>query len=306
MRVTAGVARKRVATLGEARGEDGSKTYSIRIWALGKDLLPDPESGSIRVTDANHRTPTRVTLSPDGELLVGAYQYSSDLLIVDLHSRSQSWVPTKAAAIREIAFSLDGKLLAAGGQLGPPGAGQGNDGILVWRVSDRGLAPRTTDKMRLTDMANKVFELGFAEDHEGNALVAAGGARGQINVWDAATGKLLHDLLRTDSQSVEQLAFWPGQDLLPAADAAGVLTLWDTDTWQRARLMSLFEEPQKVGFLGFARGGILLAGGEALTAWDLDLSSLQRKMCGILGVSGGAKANGQIEDTCGDGLQEKK
>jgi hypothetical protein len=51
---------------------------------------------------------------------------------------------------------------------------------------------------------------------------------------------------------------------------------------------------------------MLLAGGEALTAWDLNLASLQRKMCGILGASGGAKASGQIEDACGDVLQDNK
>ena len=230
------------------------------------------------------------------------------LVLVDLRSGSPSikdddfYSIKETKSLHEIALSADGKLLAVGGE---PKSGGGNDRIWVFRVSAGKLLPYAPAPTELPVMAGKISELAFAEDGDGNALIVAGAARGQINIWTLAAGTLtrLEKYVRTDSRQVEQLAFWPEKGLLAAADREGAITLWDTAAWQRVRLTSPVEESGQVGFLAFGQG-MVVAAAKTLNVWDLDVSSLERKICEVLGAPS-KTLPGEINGPCRDIRQVK-
>jgi hypothetical protein len=108
-------------------------------------------------------------------------------------------------AVWALAFSPDGKLLAAGG----------NDGSV--RIRDLG-ANREAARL---PQGQPVSALVFSSD---NALLASAGFKGSIKVWFAATGAHRAEMQLPD-QRVQALAFQPDRSRL--AISGGRITLWD-------------------------------------------------------------------------------
>jgi WD40 repeat protein len=285
-RVTASVANNRVATL----GVDGS----IRFWKLAAKLTEDtslsalPEAWDManraarsekqqepfaeRPSSPNERKPTRILLSPDGNLLACLFGGKPGVLVVDLVDSSASrWLPTDKMAALEIAFNPEGTAFGAA-----------RDAVLVWDVSGRQLKRRDVKAMQLSAPARLAYELALATTGDGKSIVIAAGDGGHLLVWDARSGELLQTL-HAGSQPVEQMAFLSTSRLLATADRFGRVMLWDTAEWQSIALTTRFEMIQTTRFLSFAGGGrFLVSGTDDLTAWVVDKDLLRNKICDIL------------------------
>lgn len=288
IRVAASVAKKRVVSLGVHTAAN-SRSFSVRLWNYTDTLVPVHTLQLSSASDFGELAPRRIALSPDGELLVCAFEKSMDqsarLLLVDLKKGEKTWEEIGLKFVRELVFSEDGVLLATGGE--PLGASSNADGdrVVVWKVGGSPLRLQRAQEMHLTRMANKAYELAFTRDRTGKSLVLAGGEQGQINVWDVESGELRHEL-RADSNPIDLIASDSGKQLVAAADNRGKITLWDTwdrDRWKSESITERNEPMQKIGFLSFlARGSLLVSGADELTLWDLDVTSLRRKVCDIL------------------------
>jgi WD40 repeat protein len=307
-RVSASVARHRLATL----GPDGSVT----VWDLGPDVSRASSVVSLAALDFEGRTPARIALSPDGTLLVCAFEAPPPkhgvqgppdakpgrLLAVALDGAPGARTPIDSglALVREMAFNHDGTLFAVGGDAREPQAGFGEGQVKVWTVSKTALEPRDARQMDLPRLANKVNEIAFAADASGTPLVVVGGEYGQINMWNAETGDPVRTL-RAGSRPIWQIAFRREASLLAASDDQGVVRLWSTAQWEPVRLTPRTDPDQQPGFLAFGpKGDWLAVGRDTLTIWDLSLASLRSKACAILRDPGqhGADAPAVLPKVC--------
>ncbi len=97
--------------------------------------------------------------------------------------------------------------------------------------------------------------------HDGR-LIAAGGTPDdpRIEIWERATGRLLHTLEGT-SRGIGWLGFQPYGDLLAAIDGQGKLRTWDTGSGELQREIAPSQQQQRLTHGGFSPDGTLLAAG---------------------------------------------
>jgi WD40 repeat protein len=160
-----------------------------------------------------------VAYSPDGRLLAscGAYDQVAQVRLWDPatgeplrtltgHTDQAEGVAHRIDRVMAVAFSPDGRLLAAAG-------GDGE----VWLWDPATGVPLHT----LTDDSYRVFGVAFSPD---GRLLASGGFGG-VRLWDPATGELLHTL--TDHTSwVEGVAFSPDGRVLASSSEDKTVRLW--------------------------------------------------------------------------------
>ena len=156
-----------------------------------------------------------------------------------------------ARGISMLAFSPDGRYLAAGGFEKRIWLYDGTTGQLV-RVLD---APGA-------DMRAVVFS------PDGSQLAAAGRA-GRIRMWQVADGRLLGDLDAGDRRRIHALAFSPDGSQLAAGGEAPSVRLWDTASQKLAG--TLPARPGRVMSLAFCGPTTLAAGGSdnIIRIWNL-------------------------------------
>jgi WD40 repeat protein len=288
-----------VTLAGPARGDE----KGLRTDARG-DPLPDEallRLGTVRL--AAPRGPTGIAFAPDGKLLAAAYgDNTAYLWDVPSGKLRHTIAGPSNNAYRTVAFAPDGKWLALGG---------GPDSILLWDVKARralrevatppagnsllayspdgkllaSTAEAGDTSVRLLDLSGgqpvRHFKAGggpvqcleFSRD--GTKLVVAGYHRG-AEVWDVATGRLLHTL-RGRGQ-VTAAVFTPdGSGLV--VSALGV-ALWDLATGKELRR---FGEREGSHALAVAPDGKTLASapqGGTIRLWDLQTGKLRRQLDG--------------------------
>lgn len=120
--------------------------------------------------------------------------------------------------VRALAFSPDGRLLAAGSS---------DHSVRVWDL-DRG----NDEALRVGAFVDEVTSVQFNRD---GSLLAAGSRDGHARVYDVATGR---ERLNVDWPSpVNAVAFVPGEQLLATAGVGGTVRLWNLETGKRERLL---------------------------------------------------------------------
>ena len=119
-------------------------------------------------------------------------------------------VDPASKGVESVAFSPDGKILAAGDFDGR---------VYLWNVASGG--PTAT----LADPGSKgVGSVAFSPD--GNIL-AAGDFNGRVYLWNAASGRLVATLADPDSDGVDSVAFSPDGQALAVGDENGNTYLWN-------------------------------------------------------------------------------
>jgi WD40 repeat protein len=157
--------------------------------------------------------------------------------------------------IRSVAFSADGKLLAAGaGEPMKPGT------ATVWELS--------TGKLRFVIRADEGLP-GVAFSPDGQTL-AIGGYDHQVRLVDVASGQV-RDTLAGHSNPVRSVSFSPDGQTLASAGFDKAIKLWNMPS---GTLRSTLTGPKdRVFFAVFSPDGKRLAGGgwePVVTFWDLE------------------------------------
>jgi len=205
---------------------------------MGGKRLPEGELELIRKwIDAGAKAPTAASVAapvvkilPRGAVKAQIYSvaWHSSLLAlggfrkVNLREpASQKSIATldgHADAVRAVAFSRDGKLLAAAGGL-PAVKGE----LVVWDVQSR------TPLRRIEGHTDCIYAAAISPDGK---LIATAGYDKLIKLWDSATGNELRTL-KDHIDAIYALQFTPDGKRLVSGAADRTVKIWDTNSGER-------------------------------------------------------------------------
>ncbi|MGH9843642.1 MAG: c-type cytochrome domain-containing protein [Blastocatellia bacterium] len=226
-------------------GEPESKTNAPPVGI--SVLIPE-----IKPTTAFSAAISSLAYTPDNSFLaVGRYQ------LVEFLTKGSP--PRKLAGhinqVRALAFSPDGKLLAAAGG-NPAQFGE----IKIWDVAGQ------KEWRTIRGHRDNIFAIVFSPD--GTKLATCSYDR-MIKLWDVTTGKELMNL-KDHTDAVFQIAFSPDGKRLASASADRTVKIWDVATGKR--LYTLSDALDAVNTVSFHPSGKLLAGAGAdriIRIWEL-------------------------------------
>jgi WD40 repeat protein len=225
------------------------RDQTARLWA--------PRGEQSDTFELRPATPVgAVIYSPDGRTVaVGGEDGSVQTL--ELGSRRRSRFPGEGSGVRQLAFSPDGRLLAAVDMA---------RGLRLWDLADR------RRRIPVPDVAGVVNEVAFSPD---GRLLAIGCEDRSIRLWRVATSRE-EARIREFAGPVSSVEFSPdGRVLLSGsvarpADGSGATFLWEVGSWRRVgRLWGSPTSPNTVRISPDGKSVIESAGGGAAMLYDL-------------------------------------
>ena len=235
----------------------------IRKW-IDAGAPPPPAGEAIAthgpaIPDIKPRTAVKPLISalayrPDGRMLaLGTFQA---VRLVDANSgKVDATLSGEADDVRGVAFSHDGKLLAAAGGL-PARSGE----VKIWDVEKHALL-RT-----ITGHADCIYAVEFAPD--GKSLATSSYDK-LIKLWDVDSGKEIRTL-KDHIDAVYSLAFTPDGKRLVSASADRGVKVWDVASGER--LYTLSEPTDGLNTLALDPSGKRVAAGgldRTIRIWSL-------------------------------------
>ena len=179
--------------------------------------------------------------------------------------------------VRTVAFSPDGRVVAAGGCARRTEA----QGCLAGEI--RLISPASLTPIRVWEAhRSSVRSAAFSPDGE---LLATASADGTILLWEIATGRRVRALAHPDGAvRIEAVAFHPNGQLLAAGAEDGSVLLWDRFT---GRLIGRWAAHREAVFaLAFSADGRWLATGSrdaSVAIWEATAGRLVRALRDGLG-----------------------
>jgi len=178
-----------------------------------------------------------------GVLAIGRYK---EIELAGADGKTIARLEGHVNQVRGLAFSPDGKLLAAAG--GDPGQfGE----IKLWSVGER------KEILSIRGHRDNIFAIAFSPD--GKTLASCSYDR-MVKLWDVATGKEIRNL-KDHTDAVFAVAFSPDGRLLASASADRTIKIWNAATGER--LYTLGDGLDAMNTVAFHPSGQLLAGAGA-------------------------------------------
>jgi WD40 repeat protein len=189
-------------------------------WNNSAEVVDDANFRTIR-TLAEGRKPTDIAVSPDGKFVAWTERDSANYTV---HDGDKAFGIPIGVTPCDAAFSPDGKLLAVGYLFSKPGGeGEGHSEVRLFDLKGklvRTLGPNGYGAPRPV----------FSPDGK---TLAAGNRNCETQLFDVATGKLLHVLGKRMTQEV---AFSPDGKTLAEGYVDGNVGLWDVATGRQLHL----------------------------------------------------------------------
>lgn len=190
---------------------------------------------------------------PDGKrLALGGYK---EVRLAESDGKVSGTLAGHVSAVRAVAFSADGKWLAAAGGL-PSQRGE----VKIWDVG-QGSVART-----ITGHDDAIYAVAFSPDGK---LLATSSYDKLIKLWDTGTGREVRTL-KDHIDAVYALAFTPDGRRLVSGAADRTVKVWDVATGERLYTMS--EPTDGINSVAVSRDGKLVAAGgldKTIRVWSL-------------------------------------
>ena len=192
--------------------------------------------------------------SPDGRTLaLGGYK---EVRLVDAGSKKTvATLSGMLEAVRALAFSRDGKLLAAAGGL-PARKGE----VKIWDAAGQ------REIAAISGHSDCIYAAAFSAD---GAQLATASYDRLIKLWDVASGKEIRTM-RDHIDAIYALAFTPNGKRLITGAADRSVKVWDAATG--ARLYTLSDSSDAVNAIALSPDGARVAAGGAdktIRVWRL-------------------------------------
>ncbi|MCG9132011.1 PQQ-binding-like beta-propeller repeat protein [Candidatus Poribacteria bacterium] len=240
-------------------GEDIGAVNSISFNSDGQLLAIGSHNGNIHIWDANigryrhvirHGGLRSISFSPDGQMLASGGGQNIFLWNAQTGERIYPGFEGHTGWINSISFSPDGQTLASAAE---------DNTIRLWSVQTKELLhtiTEHTDKVHSVALSPDGQTLASASEDETvrlwnaktgellhthrhtlaysvsfspNGQLLAGGAYGNIKLWDVRTGDKLYDLRGQNGWDVA-VAFSPDSKTIASGGSNGSLRLWDVKT----------------------------------------------------------------------------
>jgi WD40 repeat protein len=177
------------------------------------------------------------------------------LAIVDLEGTQGRVLAGLDGRPVNVVTSDDGKLIVAGSSTGAIGRWDSATGTAQPLIHSAGLS--------------SIYALALSGDGK---LIAAGGPPNdpKIELWDAASGKLLHTLTGAHA-AIANLAFQPRGVLLAVTDVDGALQLWSTQDGTLLRSINATQQQRWFAAMAFSPDGTMIMTGSLsgqITFWN--------------------------------------
>jgi WD40 repeat protein len=200
---------------------DGKYIISLGRGADGNVILWEAESGRELRRFLFETMIYSLDLSPDGkQIAVGTWEGITLLDGESLREIRSFVVETRAVVVRSVAFSPDGRYLAAGygyGYQRVHGYNDGDSSVRVWRVSSGELVST------FTGHSDAVTSVAFSPDGK---WIISGSEDTTVKLWDAANGRLLRTLAG-HSDAVTSVAFSPDGKWIVSGSEDTTVKIWD-------------------------------------------------------------------------------
>jgi RNA polymerase sigma factor (sigma-70 family) len=234
----------------------------VRAWdgdghVTGRFLqIRDADTGAVRRTLEQSDDLEDARFSPDGKSVAAAITAENVVKLWDARTgkEKRTFEGAKCTGLTSVAFSRDGRLLAAAGVVNNADSGQGV--LILWKAASGNLLWQV--RGHTSDICERA--LAFSPDGK---LLATGSADKTIKLWDATTGKCKRTLEGHES-GVFSLAFSPDGKLLASGGLDGTVRLWDLESAELKFLESGYIRGLKVVVAFSPDGRWLAAGGTIL------------------------------------------
>jgi WD40 repeat protein len=235
----------------------GGEDRTIRLWSLETgqclkvlqgytntlfSIAFVPPSGSIDPVDSDPVNPP--------VLLAGGY-FDRLIRIWNIHNSAYSSFQGHTDAIRAVAVSPDGRILAGGGDSADPT-------IKLWRIRD-GRSHKT-----LVGHTNEIWSVAFSSD---GRILASGSSDRTIRLWSTFTGECLH-ILTGHMHWVMSVVFSSQPDILVSAGFDRLINFWNIQTGE---CIDTWQVGQSICSIAFSPSGDMLASGSIermVGLWD--------------------------------------
>jgi WD40 repeat protein len=233
---------------------------TVHLWDLAthKPLGPPLTGTFFGVVDSVAFSPDGRTLAVGGDVVVVRHALGVGAVhLWDVATHKPLGPPltsTTLGAVNNVAFSPDGRTLAAGDLFGA---------VHLWDVAThKPLGPPLTN-----DTLVPVNSIAFGR----NGMLASGYSDGTVRLWDVATHMQLSPALTgTTLAAVNSVAFSPDGRMLAAGNGDGTVRLWDVATPKP--LGAPLTGTSAVDSIAFSPDGRVLASGShdgTVRLWDL-------------------------------------
>jgi WD40 repeat protein/serine/threonine protein kinase len=285
--------------------------------------LRDVASGEPLRSNKKHKSAPiwEVAFSPDGKMV--ASTNNREVILWNLETEEQRLLEDELAGGQCVAFSADGKTLAAGGlggktwlwdvdscQSKEPLQGQtrgaicslafSSDGRLAAGSSDGTVSLWDVDDRREYDLLKghqgAVWDLAFSPD---NHVLASGSWDGNVRLWDVTVHRP-PDVLVGHRSDVSAVAFLPDGSAVVSGSADGTVRLWDVQTAEE--LAALPPHQDRIMAVAVSQDGRMLASGgwdPTIRLWDLATGQQKRPLGRWCNYCLAFSPNGMILVSCG-------